>query len=154
MLPGRITPGGEHGAFSRSSTPLATAAEARAASALSASDARWVFAVAAQQALTPRPGGGAAVVMTPDARERLDRTAARLGLRPFDTALIIAIVQDAARRGEPALGIETADRLALVPRPPERGGVSAQQAIAAAATVLCATGLVAMLVSWLAGGAG
>jgi len=37
-----------------------------------------------------------------------------LGLRPFDASLVIAIVQDAARNGKPALGPESEDRIALV----------------------------------------
>ena len=40
--------------------------------------------------------------------------AAALGLRPFDASLIIAIVQDSARRGVPALGAETEHRVGMV----------------------------------------
>lgn len=38
--------------------------------------------------------------MTPQRRERVLKTAKQLGVRVFDASLIIAIVQDHARRGE------------------------------------------------------
>lgn len=57
-----------------------------------ATDPRWVFAVRVRESLE-----GAA--LPPQRRQALDRLADRLGLRPFDANLIIAIVQDHARRG-------------------------------------------------------
>ena len=63
---------------------------------LSATDPRWVFALRAALGLS----GGRAAILTPDKRRGLDDLARRMGLRPFDAALVIAIVQDAARRGE------------------------------------------------------
>ena len=44
--------------------------------------------------------GGVAAILTPDKRRSLETIARRLGLRPFDAALVFAIVQDAARRGD------------------------------------------------------
>jgi hypothetical protein len=77
-----------------------------------ASDPRWVLAAAAMTAVE----GGRAAIISPDRRRRLMTTAAALGLRKFDAALIIAIVQDAARRGEP-LNAGAARSLAMVPAP-------------------------------------
>ncbi len=60
--------------------------------------------------------GGRAAILRPDDRRSLVTQAARMGLRPFDAALVIAIAQDAARSGE-ALSGSPQDRLAMV-RPP------------------------------------
>jgi hypothetical protein len=57
--------------------------------------------------------GGRTALLTPDRRRRLVTLATKMGLRPFDAALIIAIVQDAARAGEPLTG-EAQDRLAMI----------------------------------------
>lgn len=46
--------------------------------------------------------GGRAAIVTPDARDALVARARGLGLREFDAHLIIATVQEAARRGERA----------------------------------------------------
>jgi len=39
-------------------------------------------------------------VLTPERRQQLSRLAGRIGVRPFDANLVIAVVQDRARRGE------------------------------------------------------
>lgn len=70
----------------------------RAAAALGADDARAIFSARVAGALE----GGRAAVLRPEHRRRLVGAAAGMGLRPFDANLIIAIVQDAARRGEAA----------------------------------------------------
>jgi hypothetical protein len=46
--------------------------------------------------------GGRAAILTPESRDQLLGLAERLGLRTFDAHLLIATVQDAARRGERA----------------------------------------------------
>ena len=74
---------------------------------LDPTDPRWVLAVRVWSQLD-----GSA--LTPDRRERLLATARRLGLRPFDANVIIAVVQDHARRG--ATLADAADTLANVPR--------------------------------------
>jgi hypothetical protein len=84
----------------------------RDASQLDALDARWVLAVRTTMSLQ----GGRAAILRPDDRRSLVTQAARMGLRPFDAALVIAIAQDAARSGE-ALSGSPQDRLAMV-RPP------------------------------------
>lgn len=76
-------------------------------------DPRWAFAARVATHLE----GGHAAILRPERRERLLRLAAHLRLRPFDAALIIAMVQDTARRGEAApghapLSPQLADRLA------------------------------------------
>lgn len=82
---------------------------------LSATDPRWVLAVRTAATLE----GGRAAILRPEKRARLLTLADTLGLRPFDAALIIAIVQDSVRSGEPALGDGSAGRIALI-RPAER----------------------------------
>lgn len=59
-------------------------------------DARWLFAVRVSGSLE----GGKAALLTPTKRRDLIAAAVSTGLREFDANLIIAIVQDAARRGE------------------------------------------------------
>lgn len=95
-------------------TPAEDAPHMRAP-ALSALDPRWVFAVLATKALE----GGRAAILRPEARQRLLREAARMGLRPFDANLVIAVVQDGARSGEGALGLDSEARLLFV-RPPKK----------------------------------
>lgn len=60
-----------------------------------AADPRWVLAARAASLLE----GGRAALLTPDRRRRLMSLADRMGLRPFDASLVIAIVQDSARTG-------------------------------------------------------
>jgi hypothetical protein len=92
-------------------------AAARPASPRTPADPRWVLAAAAITALD----GGRAAILAPARRRRLMTTAVALGLREFDASLIIAIVQDAARRGEP-LNAGAASSLAMVaPARPIRG---------------------------------
>ncbi|MCZ6836155.1 MAG: hypothetical protein O7G85_10310 [Planctomycetota bacterium] len=59
---------------------------------LDPTDPRWVMAAKAYASLQGS-------TLTPERRERLVHTAKSLGLRPFDANLVIAIVQDHARRG-------------------------------------------------------
>jgi len=87
--------------------------ENQAAATLSAFDARWVMAVRVASSLE----GGQAAILTPERRARLISTAEHLGLRRFDANLIMAMVQDAARRGQPPLGQATAEKLSLIAPP-------------------------------------
>lgn len=79
----------------------------------SASDPRWVLAVRTSEQLQ-------GTILTPEARHRLMRLGKVLGLNPFDTSLVIAIVQDQARRGTPAEQCPAAGRsqLQMVPLRP------------------------------------
>ncbi len=74
------------------------------------------------------------------------KTAKHLGIRPFDANVIVAIVQDAARRGE-ALG-GTASTLALVHRPDVRrsGSWTWLRLVAAVVAAITAN---AFLIWWL-----
>ncbi len=121
------------------------AAENAAAATLSATDARWIFAVRVSEHLD----GGKAAVLTPDRRQRLLRLATNIGLRPFDANLIIAIVQDEARHGvtPSPLNAETEQRLALV-RPAQPHARPAPW-ISIALAILIAGLLFFALVGWV-----
>jgi hypothetical protein len=77
---------------------------------LACDDVRVLLAMATTDALE----GGRAAVLRPDRRKRLNRLARGLGLRPFDAALIMAVAQDAARRGKGVRSAETLARLSVV----------------------------------------
>lgn len=85
-------------------------------------DPRIVFAAAVAACME----GGKAALLRVEHRNQLHKVARKLGLRVFDANLIIAIVQDAARRGEvlPSSGQFTRDAqkrinatLSLMPGP-------------------------------------
>lgn len=59
---------------------------------------RQIFAQAVEDCMQ----GGRSAIITPVDRDELLARAKQLGLRPFDAHLLIATVQDAARRGERA----------------------------------------------------
>lgn len=75
-----------------------------------ATDPRWVLAVRTSEQLQ-------GAILPPEARARLLRLGRLLGLTPFDCSLVIAVVQDQARRGYapadcPAAG---AQQLQMIP---------------------------------------
>jgi hypothetical protein len=78
---------------------------------LDPADPRWKFALETQQALQ-------GAVLSFEDRRRLLSLAQRTGIRAFDANLIIALVQDRARRGEPVE--HAAATIAIVPRPETR----------------------------------
>ncbi len=111
---------GEDGSAVRIPSPReraerSVARENEAAASLSALDPRWVLAVQAYREIQ----GGRAAILTPEGRRRLLLVGNRLGLRQFDTNLVIAIVQDGARAGEDPLGTNAVGRLRLVACEPE-----------------------------------
>lgn len=119
--------------------------ENRAAAALTADDARWALAARTAADLE----GGAAAILRPERRRALVAMGGHLGLKPFDTNLVIAIVQDAARSGEQPLGPRARGLLQMV-RPPEQRAeapVWPQMMVAAA---LGAT-LLWLLIRWVTG---
>lgn len=77
-----------------------------------ANDPRWVLAVRTSEQLE-------GTLLRPEKRERLIRLGRLMGLTPFDCNLVIAIVQDQARRGYVAAECPTAaaDQLQMVPVP-------------------------------------
>ncbi len=96
---------------------------------IQATDARWVMAARAASRLQ----GGTAAILVPEERRRLMLLAERLGLRAFDAALIIAIVQDAARRGADPLGEATESSVGLVRGPMASAGETVGLMLASAA---------------------
>ncbi|MFA6044300.1 MAG: hypothetical protein WC718_04900, partial [Phycisphaerales bacterium] len=62
---------------------------------LASDDVRVAFAAT----VAAKIEGGRAAILRPEARQALVANGAKAGLRPFDVSLVIAIVQDAARRG-------------------------------------------------------
>lgn len=120
-------------------------AENRAASALETFDARWIMAVRVADALE----GGKAAVLRPETRSRLVTSATRMGLRPFDANLVIAIVQDAARQGQSARDFETIDRLMLVNGPETKS--RRKPGLIVVVCMGMATVWAALLVRWLQG---
>lgn len=105
------------------SSRASVARENRAAADLSALDARWVLAVqvAKEIGLSGAPGAG---VLSPERRRNLLKLATRMGLRPFDANLVIAIVQDGCRSGDGALSRDVSDRLTLVRAGEQSAGFS------------------------------
>lgn len=126
-------------------------AEANKASVtLSALDPRWVLAVSTFRELD----GGVAAVLSPEKRARLLKSGQRMGLRPFDSNLVMAIVQDGARRGVDPLNSEAIARLHMVHPAPERTGapharsVQPSWAIVFSAAALAALATALLLLQW------
>ena len=79
----------------RGQASLAVVKENRlaAAAGMDPSDPRWVLALQTRDRLQGS-------TLTPERREQLLKAGKTLGLRPFESNLVIAIVQDQARTGE------------------------------------------------------
>lgn len=116
-----------------------------AASCMDPLDARLTLARRASEMLE----GGRAARLSPEKRERLERLASRLGLRAFDTSLVIAIAQDAARTGTPVHAAEVQGRLGLVGAPAARDETPARWTVATA--VGLALVMVCAAVRWVTG---
>lgn len=101
---------GDHGSRTERTARADVARENLLASTLAPGDARWLMAVRVASLLE----GGRAAFLSQERRRALMVEGARVGLRPFDTSLIIAIVQDNARHGRTALGEECRSMLTLV----------------------------------------
>ena len=123
---------------------VAVTQENIAAAALDLEDARLIFAVRVSEHLD----AGRAAVLTPENRRRLMKLSSGMGLEPFDASLVIAIVQDAARRGESAEDPMTTGRLRLV-KPAARSGESVLLPLTAA--LILAAALVMVAASWITG---
>lgn len=88
--------------------------ENKRSSAISGADARGIMA----QRVAEQLDGGRAAILAPERRRALVSTAERLGLRPFDANLIIAVVQDRFRQGLTGrAGAAGDERLDLIPHP-------------------------------------
>lgn len=102
-------------------------------------DPRWALARATQEALQGS-------MLAFEDRKRLLALAQRTGIRAFDANLIVAIVQDRARRGEP---IESAaETIAVVPKPARRKAGRAA-AWTWAAAIFVAVLVDAVLIGWV-----
>lgn len=118
----------------------------RAAAELSAGDARSIFALRVSELLD----GGRAAILTPENRRRLVDLGQRMGLRAFDANLVIAIVQDGARRGEKPDDAIADSPLRLIPVGSKaiRWSQIIWPLVAAGAIAL---GAVLALIAWIAG---
>lgn len=135
------------------------ARENAAAAELSPTDVRWLFA----QETARRLEGDKQAILRPQRRRDLHALATKVGLRPFDANLVIAIVQDAARHdggplstgrasgwsgaGEAGGGVSSS--LSLIRRPePEPRSVFAQMFIASTLGIMG----ISLLIGWLLSG--
>jgi len=118
------------------------AKENHASRVMGPNDARWELAREVEGSIE----GGKAAIIRPEVRRRLVTTATERGLRPFDANLVIAIVQDGARRGE-HLDEVVAGRLAFV-GPAETELPRRYVSLLVAAVALGAAMFVA-LIAWL-----
>ncbi len=84
-----------------------TAKPAGTAAPLSPDDPRWVLAVRARELMQ-------GAMLGPDDRQNLLRTGRVMGLTDFESNLVLAIMQDQARRGQSLAS--AIDNLAMVPR--------------------------------------
>jgi len=116
---------------------------------LGPTDPRWVLALRVAEQLQ-------GTVLAPEARERLIRTGKAMGLTPFDANLVIAIIQDQARRGFAPERCASAGapmlRMVPLPRPRDRfiGSFSRGGFWAAVGLVAAIVGLELLLIkSWL-----
>jgi len=104
-----------------SAAPHSTAAQAAPqAPVADATDPRWVLAVRTAELLE-------GAILAPEKRQRLIRMGRVMGLTVFDCNLVIAVVQDQARRGHAPAHCPTAGaaQLAMVPAP-RYGGILAR----------------------------
>lgn len=132
------------------------AAENRRASAvsdprvISDADLREVFAQRASEMLE----GGRAAILRAERRRRLVQTASSMGIAPFEANLIIALTQDAARRGERRVSAATRQTLRMIPsRPAPWWARPATQAVLRPMLASAVLGALLMLIAieWLAG---
>jgi hypothetical protein len=104
-------------------------------------DPRWVLAARAHSQLD-----GAA--LAPDKRDKLMKLAQQLGIRPFDAAVIVALVQDRARRGRSLHDITTT--LQMIPLREVSTGSHVLWRWGAA--IICALVGAALLIQWVLAG--
>ncbi len=124
--------------------------ENRQAASLTPSEAREILTARVSELVQ----GGRAAILTPEHRARAVRIARMLGVRDFDAHLVIAVVQDRARRGEiathqPEVSNSQPVRATLGSRGrllPESGTIALLQI---AAAVMLAAALLLGVMNWL-----
>lgn len=99
------------GGRNRASARRAVEHENARSACLGTDDVRWIMALRVHEQFE----GGRAAILRPDRRRRLVELGQTLGLRPFDANLVIAVVQDAARRGESPANPNAEASLRMVP---------------------------------------
>ncbi|HYE60579.1 MAG TPA: hypothetical protein VD997_01165 [Phycisphaerales bacterium] len=114
------------------------ARENHASRVMGPQDARWELALEVEESIE----GGRAAIIRPEVRRRLVTRATERGLRPFDANLVIAVVQEGARRGERA----SVGRLAVVGPARERARPVSLMVGAVALGLAAALALVAWVV--------
>ncbi|MEM1424229.1 MAG: hypothetical protein AAGH64_09520 [Planctomycetota bacterium] len=87
--------------------------------------------------------GGKSAILRPERRERLVDLGTRMGIRPFDAHLMIALTQDAARRGEVVSGSSDTE-----PLPTTRPGPAADPVYVLAAGALLGIALAMAGIFW------
>jgi hypothetical protein len=116
------------------------------AAPLPPTDPRWVLAIRTAESLQ-------GTLLTPTQRDRLIRLGTMMGLTPFDANLVIAIVQDRARRGHGGADCAAAGvaQLAMVPAPVRHGWFSGFTGAARWRTAYWLVTLLSLevLVAWL-----
>lgn len=113
----------------------------RSASTLGVDQLREAFAARVAESLE----GGRSAILRPEKRTRLVDLAGRMGIRPFDAHLLIALTQDAARQGDIATG-GTQDRAEIADR--ERFGVAVDPAYVIAAGAVLGVALAMAAIVW------
>ena len=126
--------------------------EVRAAASLAPGDSRRILALRVMESLE----GGRAAILRPEARHQVLSLATSLGLRAFDANLVIAIVQDGARRGETSLDADGESRLQLVgggtiERGRRRRVMMHNVAVNLIAAGVLGVGVAAVLIAWILG---
>ena len=86
-------------------------------------------------------------ILAPERREALIQEARSLGLREFDANLVIAVVQDRARRGESTDDIT--GPISVLARPERSSLRSNARAVFAGAAIGLAVGFAILFVRWL-----
>ncbi len=119
------------------------ARENHLAATLGPVDMRAALAVDVARAIE----GGRAAILRPERRRNIIVQAKAMGLREFDANLIIAVVQDAARRGESHSSADVRATLGMIPNGSAADGGTLRAVLA---TVLAAAIFVALMV-WVLG---
>lgn len=108
------------------------------------SDVRWVLAVRVAEQLE-------GTVLPPAKRDRLVRMGKMFGLTAFDANLIVAIVQDQARRGYAPAHCPTAGepQLRMVPPPQQRQWMTGPRTLLIAGIITGFIALELVVLSWV-----